>query len=71
MIKFEEMLQEIEDIARRMEDKETTLDESLELFNTGVKRSSECMNMLNESKGKAQLLVRELEGITKAELDLG
>lgn len=71
MIKFEEMLQEIEDIARRMEDKDTTLDESLELFNTGVKRSSECMNMLNESKGKAQLLVRELEGITKADLDLG
>ncbi len=70
MVKFEDMLQEIEDIARRMEDKETTLDESLELFNVGVKRSSECMNVLNECKGKASLLVRELEGITKAELDV-
>ncbi len=70
MVKFEEMLQEIEDIAKKMEDKNTTLDESLELFNIGVKRSSECMAVLSESKGKAELLVRELEGITKTALEL-
>lgn len=70
MAKFEKLLQEIENIAKKMEDKDTTLDESLELFNDGVKKSGECMAILNESKGKAELLVKELEGITKAELNL-
>lgn len=70
MVNFEGLLQEIEGIAKKMEDKDTTLDESLKLFNDGVKKSAECMSILNESKGKAELLVKELDGITKAELVL-
>lgn len=70
MVNFESILQEIESIAKKMEDKDTTLDESLELFNDGVKKSAECMAILNESKGKAALLIKELDGITKAELEL-
>ena len=53
-----------------MEDKNTTLDESLKLFDKGVKKSSECIKVLNETKGKAELLIKELDTITKAELVL-
>ncbi len=53
-----------------MEYKNTTLDESLELFDKGVKKSSECIKVLNETKGKAELLIKELDNITKTELNL-
>lgn len=69
-MEFEKVLKDLEDIAKKMEDKDTTLDESLELFEKGVKKSSECIKTLNESKGKAELLMKELDSITKLELNL-
>lgn len=69
-MEFEKVLQELEDIAKKMEDKNTTLDESLALFDKGVQKSSECIKVLNETKGKAELLIKQLDEITKAELVL-
>ncbi len=69
-MEFEKVLQELEEIAKKMEDKQTTLDESLALFDKGVKKSSECLKVLNKTKGKAELLIKELDGITKTELNL-
>ncbi len=69
-MEFEKVLQELEEIAKKMEDKNTTLDESLALFDKGVKKSSECIKVLNETKGKAELLIKELDNITKTELIL-
>lgn len=69
-MEFEKVLKDLEDIAKKMEDKDTTLDESLKLFEKGVQKSNECIKALNESKGKAELLIKELDSITKAELNL-
>lgn len=69
-MEFEKVLKELEEIAKKMEDKNTTLDECLALFDKGVKKSSECLNVLNETKGKAELLIKELDKITKTELKL-
>ncbi len=69
-MEFEKVLQELEEIAKKMEDKQTTLDESLALFDKGVKKSCECLKVLNETKGKAELLIKELDGMTKTELNL-
>lgn len=69
-MEFEKVLQELEEIAKKMEDKKTTLDESLALFDQGVKKSSECIEVLNQSKGKAELLIKQLDEITKTELVL-
>ena len=69
-MEFEKVLQELEEIAKKMEDKQTTLDESLALFDKDVKKSSECLKVLNETKGKAELLIKELDGMTKTELNL-
>ena len=69
-MEFEKVLQELEEIAKKMDDNQTTLDESLALFDKGVKKSSECLKVLNETKGKAELLIKELDGMTKTELNL-
>lgn len=69
-MEFEKVLQELEEIAKKMEDKNTTLDESLMLFDKGVKKSSECIKVLNQTKGKAELLIKELDSITKEKLVL-
>lgn len=66
-LSFEKTLSELESIVTKMESRDTTLDESLALFNNGVKLSTACMEILSESKGKVELLVKELEAITKSE----
>lgn len=69
-MEFEKVLQELEEIAAKMEDKNTTLDESLALFDSGVKKSAECLEILKQTKGKAELLVKELDEVTKTQLVL-
>lgn len=70
MMKFEEAIQTLEDIVSKMEDKNTTLEESINLFNEGIKKSTECFKILNESKGKVELLVQELDSLTKENLEI-
>ena len=70
MLEFEKTMQELDEIVKKMESKDTTLDESLELFNKGLEKSKACMDSLTKSKGKLELLVKELEGITGVELNL-
>lgn len=67
---FEESLKELESIVVKLEDKNTTLEESIKLFNLGILKSSECMEMLKESKGKVELLVKELDGLTLKEMEV-
>lgn len=67
---FEESIKELEDIVKKMEDSNTTLDESLALFDIGVKKSKECIDILNDTKGKVQLLVKDMEGLTATEFEV-
>lgn len=67
---FEESIKELEDIVKKMEDTNTTLDESLALFDIGVKKSKECIDILNDTKGKVQLLVKDMEGLTATEFEV-
>lgn len=67
---FEESIKELEDIVKKMEDTNTTLDESLALFDIGVKKSKECIDILNGTKGKVQLLVKDMEGLTATEFEV-
>lgn len=67
---FEESIKELEDIVKKMEDNNTTLDESLALFDIGVKKSKECIDILNDTKGKVQLLVKDMEGLTATEFEV-
>ena len=54
---FEKKLNRLEEIVQKMEGGEMALDESLKLFEEGVKLSRECNKELSEAEQKVKLLV--------------
>ena len=46
----------IEEIANKLESPETTLDESIKLFEDGVKLSKYCSDILDKAKQKIEIL---------------
>ena len=54
---FEKKLSRLEEIVQKMESGEMPLDESLDLFEEGVKFSRECSRELNEAEQKVKKLV--------------
>lgn len=54
---FEKKLERLEEIVEKMEDGELALEESLKLFEEGVKLSRECNTQLNEAEQKVKLLL--------------
>jgi exodeoxyribonuclease VII small subunit len=57
--KFEESLEKLEEIVRRMEAGEMTLEESLKAFEEGIKLSRLCAKKLDEADRRVELLLRE------------
>lgn len=58
-LKFEEALARLEEIVRLLEQGESTLDESLNLFEEGVKLARFCSNKLDEAEGKIEIMIKE------------
>ncbi|MFU8767988.1 MAG: exodeoxyribonuclease VII small subunit [Candidatus Methanoperedens sp.] len=56
---FEEALQELENIVDKLEDGQLSLDESLMLFEKGIKLVNECNTKLNTARQKVEKLVEE------------
>ena len=54
---FEKKLGRLEEIVGKMEDGEIALEESLKLFEEGVKLSRECNSQLTEAEQKVKLLL--------------
>ena len=54
---FEKKLGRLEEIVLKMEKVELALEDSLKLFEEGVKLSSECHTQLNEAESKVKKLV--------------
>lgn len=54
---FEQKLTRLEEIVNKMEKGELALDESLKLFEEGVKLSRECHQKLNDAESKVKLLI--------------
>ncbi|MBN1613516.1 MAG: exodeoxyribonuclease VII small subunit [Deltaproteobacteria bacterium] len=57
--KFEEALQKLDAIVRRMESGDLTLEESLKAFEEGVKLARFCSRKLDEAERKVELLLKE------------
>jgi exodeoxyribonuclease VII small subunit len=57
--KFEEAMARLEEIVRRMEAGEMTLDESLKAFEEGIKLSRLCARKLDEADRRVDLLLRQ------------
>ncbi len=54
---FEKKLGRLEEIVQKMEKGDSSLEESLKLFEEGVKLSRECHTRLNEAEAKVKKLV--------------
>ena len=52
---------ELEAIIKNLESGEAPLDKCIELFETGVKLSGECLKMINEAQQKITLLTEKGE----------
>ena len=59
---FEAALQKLETIVQRLEKGELTLEESLALYEEGIRLSRLCHGKLEEAEGKIELLVKDARG---------
>ena len=59
---FEELLQELGDTVRKLDNGQTPLDEAMELFEKGVKLTKECNKILDTAEKKVSLLLKNSEG---------
>jgi exodeoxyribonuclease VII small subunit len=70
MAGFEEQLTALEAVVERLELGELTLDESVRLFEEGVKLSNACKKELESAEGRIQVLVEHGSREVVAELDV-
>jgi exodeoxyribonuclease VII small subunit len=71
MASFEEKLTALETVVERLERGELTLEESVQLFEDGVRLSSACKKELDAAEGRIQVLVEPEGGHARvAELDV-
>ncbi|MFH1449016.1 MAG: exodeoxyribonuclease VII small subunit [bacterium] len=57
-VKFEEALNRLEKIVKQFEENELGLEESLKLFEEGIKLSAICQDKLNEVSKKIEILTK-------------
>jgi exodeoxyribonuclease VII small subunit len=62
MASFEEQLTALETVVERLERGELSLDESVRLFEEGVKLSNACKKELEAAEGRIQVLVEKGNG---------
>ena len=57
MAAFEEQITQLENIVRQLESGSCTLEESLKLFEEGIKLSKSCNSMLEKAEKKVSVLI--------------
>lgn len=69
-MEFEKLLKELQEIVDKLDDPKTGLDEGIALFDRGIAVSRECLKVLNETRGKVELLKKELDSLSLKEFDV-
>ena len=64
--KFEEALSRLEGIVSRLEGAELDLEESLKLFEEGIRLSHFCNKKLDDAERRVEILLKDKEGILKS-----
>ena len=59
---FEQSLDELETIVKKLEDGDLPLEKSLELFEQGVKLSRECRERLTTAERRIEVLMKDASG---------
>jgi exodeoxyribonuclease VII small subunit len=61
-IKFEEAMARLETIVSELEKGDLPLDESLKIFEEGIKLSKTCLKMLDDAERKVEILIQDKDG---------
>ena len=69
--KFEDMLGKLEEIVRRMETGEMTLEESLKAFEEGIKFARLCAAKLDDARRRVDILSKQGDGLVVAPFQEG
>jgi exodeoxyribonuclease VII small subunit len=64
---FEKAFQQLETIVKRLESEEMPLDESLQLFEEGIRLSRFCNQKLEEVEKKIELILSDAKGHPRVE----
>lgn len=64
---FERSLARLEEVVRKLESPQLSLDEAMKLFEEGVGLSRECQKQLEEAEGKVEILLKKADGKMVAE----
>jgi exodeoxyribonuclease VII small subunit len=64
---FERSLARLEEVVRRLESPQLSLDEAMKLFEEGVGLSRECQKQLEEAEGRVEILLKKADGKMAAE----
>ena len=68
---FEEMMKNLENIAKDLESGELSLDESVSKFEKGMEISKECSKILEDAEKRISILINNNDGeITEKNFDL-
>ncbi len=69
--KFETALKKLEEVVKKLEGGDLSLEDSLKAFEEGVRQAAFCTKKLNEAEKKVELLVKHKDGsFTKEEFHL-
>ncbi len=66
-LSFEDALKRLEEISELLEGQEISLEESINLYEEGIKLAKECYKMLNEAELKVTALKKTLDDEFKQE----
>ena len=61
-VKFEEALARLEAIVAELERGELPLEDSMRIFEEGIKLSKVCLKMLDDAERKVEILVKDKDG---------
>ncbi len=68
---FEESLKQLESVVTKLESGEAPLDETIRLFEEGMRLSAICQRRLDEADRKIELLLRKPDGVVRETEDEG
>lgn len=60
--RFETSLKRLEEVVKRLESGDLSMEESLKAFEEGVKHANICAAKLNEAEKKVEVLLRQKDG---------
>jgi exodeoxyribonuclease VII small subunit len=59
---FEKSLTRLEEVVKRLEGADLSLDEAMKLFEEGIKLSRDCQKQLEEAEGRVEILLKKADG---------